>query len=145
MYGLILILHSWNRWLVLAATVATLTRAVSGAIKGREWVRADRVVALVFTAALDCQVLLGLLLYLVLSPIVPRSAAGFKASMHVSALRFFAVEHITMMVLALIAAHVTLVSSRKAATDRGRHRRLAWGVGLTLLLIFMGIPWPWTA
>jgi phage shock protein PspC (stress-responsive transcriptional regulator) len=126
------------------ATLATLTRAVSGAIRGREWSRADRIVNLLFIAALDCQVLLGLLLYLVLSPIVPRSSAEFKASMHVSTLRFFAVEHITLMVLALIAAHVTLVFSRKAATDRTRHRRLAWGVGLTLLLIFMAIPWPWT-
>ncbi len=65
--------------------------------------------------------------------------------MRVSALRFFAIEHVTMMTLALIAAHVTLAYANRASAPRARQRRVAWGVALALLLILAGIPWPWTA
>jgi len=145
MYGVVLIVHSWNRWLVLAFALATLAAAIQGHLVGREWTKTDQQLSRMFTSTLDLQVTLGLLLYLVLSPIVPKTISEFKAAMHVSALRFFAVEHITMMLLALIAAHVTAVYGKKAPTSRARQRRVAWGVALTLLLICIGIPWPWMA
>ena len=145
MYGLVLIVHSWNRWLVLIAAIATLVVAIRNLTAGREWTRLNQRLLLLFVSALDVQGLLGLLLYFVLSPIVPKTSSEFKAAMHVSALRFFAIEHITMMVLALIAAHVTSVYVRKASSARARQRRVIGGVALTLLLILSAIPWPWTA
>ena len=145
MYGVILIVHSWNRWLVLASAVGTLALAITGLSAGREWSKRDQRVTLTFVSALDLQALLGLLLYFVLSPIIPKTGSEFKAAMHVSALRFFAIEHITMMVLALIVAHGSWVYAKRAANARTRQRRVAWGVGVTLLLILSSIPWPWMA
>jgi len=144
-YGVILIVHSWNRWLVLASAVGTLALAITGLSAGREWSKRDQRVTLTFVSALDLQALLGLLLYFVLSPIIPKTGSEFKAAMHVSALRFFAIEHITMMVLALIVAHGSWVYAKRAPNSRARQRRVAWGVGVTLLLILSSIPWPWTA
>ena len=140
-----MILHSWNRWLVLASAVATLAVAIRGRATHREWTRTDQRLGLVFISVLDLQAVLGLSLYLVLSPIIPKTAAEFKAAMHVSALRFFAVEHITMMVLALIAAHVGWLLAKRAPTSRARQRRVTWSVALSLLLILAAIPWPWVA
>jgi hypothetical protein len=145
MYGVVLIVHSWNRWLVLGFAIAALAAAVQGRVVGRDWTKADQRLIRLFISTLDLQVTLGLLLYFVLSPIVPKTLSEFKAAMHVGALRFFAVEHVTMMILALIVAHVAAVLAKKAATARARQQRVAWGVGLSLLLIFAGIPWPWTA
>ncbi|MEI9937559.1 MAG: hypothetical protein WDO69_10100 [Pseudomonadota bacterium] len=145
MYAAVLLLHSWNRWLVLASAVATLAVATQGGFAGREWTRTDQRLTTSFVSALDLQVVLGLLLYFVFSPIVPKTMSQFKAAMHVSALRFFAIEHITMMVLALIAAHVSSGYAKRATTARARQRRVASGVALTLLLIASAIPWPWLA
>jgi hypothetical protein len=145
MYGIVLILHSWNRWLVLATAAATLAAAIHGRAKGRAWSKADQRLSRWFISALDVQAALGLSLYFLFSPIVPKTMAEFKAAMTVSALRFFAIEHITMMILALLTAHVAMAYGKKAPTARARQRRVAWGVGLTLLLIFAGIPWPWLA
>lgn len=142
MYGLILPLHSWLRWLVLAALVACLARAIDGLRKKRDWSVRDRRLLTLFVSAFDTQVLLGLLLYFVLSPLTPKSFADFGRSMSVAYLRFFAVEHLTAMLLALVAAHVTLRSARRAKAAVSRQRRLAWGLGLTLVLILAGIPWP---
>ncbi len=145
MYGVILIVHSWNRWLVLATACATLAVAIQGRSVGRAWTKTDQRLSLAFVSALDLQAVLGLLLYFVLSPIVPKTISEFKAAMHVSALRFFAIEHITMMLLALIAAHVTSASAKRAASAAARQKRVAWGMALTLLLILSSIPWPWLA
>jgi hypothetical protein len=145
MYALVLVVHSWTRWFVLAFTVGALVRGVTGRLARREWEPRDRFFTVGFVASMDLQLLFGLLLYFVLSPIVPKSGAEFKAAMKVSALRFFAVEHITMMLLALIAAHVTSVLCKKAPNSAARYRRLTWGAGLVLLLLLGGIPWPWMA
>ena len=110
----------------------------------RAWTRTDRLVSVAFVAALDTQVLLGLSLYFLLSPLVPKSLAQFKAIMPIGPLRFIAVEHITMMLLALVAAHVTSVLCKRPVDSRARYRRLTWGVAITLTILFLAIPWPWT-
>jgi hypothetical protein len=142
MYAVILIVHSWNRWLVLASAVATLSVAIAGRSAGRPWSKSDQRLALTFISSLDLQTVLGLLLYFVLSPIVPKSASEFKAAMHDSTLRFFAIEHVTVMVLALIVAHGSWAYAKKAGDARARQRRVAVGVGVTLLLLLSSIPWP---
>jgi hypothetical protein len=142
MYLLILFLHSWLRWLVVAAALATLWFAFKALRGAAPEPRFARLSALTFTASLDLQILLGLLLYFVLSPYTPNSLMALRASMKVAALRYFAVEHVFVMVLAAIVAHVTAVRARRATSDRQRSKRLLIGVGIALLLILIGIPWP---
>jgi len=145
MYALVLILHSWNRWLVLASAIATLAVVIRDRMAGRPGSAADHRLSLLFIGALDLQALLGLLLYFVLSPIIPKTLSEYRAAMHVGALRFFAVEHVTMMLLALIVAHASWAYAKRAPTGPARQRRVSWGVGASLLLILSSIPWPWLA
>jgi cell division protein FtsW (lipid II flippase) len=109
----------------------------------REWTPIDRRWCVAFVSAFDAQVLLGLLLYVVFSPIVPRSSEQFRAAMAVRPLRFFAIEHVSMMVLALAIAHVSSVRIRKSTSSTARLRWMAFGFGLAFLIMFMSIPWPW--
>ena len=67
MYTIVLIIHSWLRWAALVAgTMAVAAALASPSEVGRDG-RADRW-GLAFMMAMDLQMLLGLLLYLVLSP-----------------------------------------------------------------------------
>jgi hypothetical protein len=143
MYAMVLFAHSWMRWLVLTLTVLALWRGASGLVTRRPWTSADGALRVAFVAAIDTQALLGLSLYFVLSPIVPKTLADLQAAMPLGALRFFAVEHITMMLFALIAAHVTSVLCKRAKEVRARQKRLTWGVGVTFALLMAAIPWPW--
>jgi hypothetical protein len=145
MYGLLLPLHSWVRWLVLAALLTCFVRAVLGSRARRDWSHRDRRLLTLFIAAFDTQVLVGLILYFLASPLTPKSMVDFAQQMRVTSLRFFAIEHVTMMVCALVAAHLTLRAARRAGTLVTRQRRLAWGLGVTLALIVGGIPWPFLA
>ncbi|XXT21647.1 hypothetical protein WME94_08805 [Sorangium sp. So ce429] len=141
-YSIVLLLHSWLRWAVLLLGLATLVRSARGWAQRRPWTAADRKLGAAFVGSLDLQLLLGLVLYVALSPLTPKSLAALKAAMPVPALRFFAVEHVFGMVLALVVAHIAWARAKRASDPTARHRRMALGVLFALLIVLAAIPWP---
>jgi hypothetical protein len=142
MYTLVLLLHSWLRWAALVAGVG----ATMAAFSDREQTpaglgRADRW-GLALMAALDLQMLLGLLLYLVLSPTMEAIRQNFGAAMQDRAARFWAVEHIATMLMAVILVHVGRVLARKAKTPEARRTRLLVCFGIATLAMIGATPWP---
>ena len=97
---------------------------------------------LVLMISLDVQLLLGVLLYVALSPFTAEAMRDFGAAMKNPGLRFFAVEHVTLMLGAIILAHVGRVMARKAKTADARRMRLLMCFGLATLLMLLAIPWP---
>lgn len=92
--------------------------------------------------ALDVQMLLGLLLYLVVSPNMAEIRAHFGEAMQNPQLRFWAVEHVTAMLVAVVLAHVGRVLARNAKTATAKRGRLLACFGLATILILVGMPWP---
>jgi hypothetical protein len=131
LYTIVLFAHSWLRWLVLAAGVAAAIRGGSG--NGR----AGRL----FVTLLDIQLLLGLLLYLWLSPFTTAAFQDFGGAMRSSQLRFFTIEHLLGMLVAVALAHVGRGRIAKLPEHR-RARTAAIFYGLSLLAILLSIPWP---
>jgi hypothetical protein len=133
--------HSLLRWIVLIACLWALVRVWSGLFGRAEWRRKDQMAGLIFTSLLNAQFILGLILYAI-SPIMRTALANFAAAMKDSTLRFFAVEHFSGMLLAIIIAQVGYSISKRAATDRGKFLRAAIAYTLAGLLILASIPWP---
>lgn len=139
MYTLVLLLHSWIRWIAIVAgfgaTLAAANTARSANSRAERW-------GLALMVALDIQLLLGLLLYLVLSPVIARARENFGEAMRNSQLRFWAVEHIGAMVIAVSLAHAAHVAARKANTPESKR---AWRLvcfGIATFLMLFGTPWP---
>jgi hypothetical protein len=136
MYSTVLLLHSWIRWVALVGAVGTTFAALQdreGAADG--W-------ALAAMIALDLQLLLGVLLYFVVSPNMAEIRAHFGEAMQNAQLRFWAVEHVTAMLAAVVLAHVGRVLARNARTPSARRGRLLVCFGIATVLIFVGMPWP---
>ena len=55
--------------------------------------------------------------------------------------RFFAFEHMLMMIIAIILAHVGAASSRRTVENTLKHRRAAIWFTLSLIAILLGMPW----
>ena len=142
-YLLTLTLHSWFRWLVLLLGLIALVRAISGMTGRRSWTSIDDRAGFLFTMSLDLQVLIGLILYAWLSPITHEAFRDFSGAMKSIGLRFWAVEHIFGMVVALALAHVGRVRIRKADSSR-RHKLALIFFGLAFVAILASIPWPGT-
>src|SRR5688572_16718579 len=105
MFDVILLLHSWLRWPALIAGIIAIGAAFTSRPMGLERTAADRS-GLIFMILLDVQLLLGLLLYGVLSPTTAAIMEDFGAAMRDPVARFWAVEHITLMIAAVAVAHV---------------------------------------
>ena len=141
MYTTILTMHSWLRWVALLAGVAATIAALRDDSAPPAASRADRW-GLILMITLDIQLLLGLLMYLVLSPMMTAIRENFAASMKDPAARFWAVEHITMMMGAVIITHVGRVIARKSTSGDSRKMTLIICFGIATALMFLGIPWP---
>jgi hypothetical protein len=140
MYSTVLLIHSWFRWLALVAVVGAVLATVRNQVSGPAPV-ADRW-SMIAIMALDIQMLLGLILYLALSPFTAQAMQNFSAAMANPPLRYWAVEHLSLMFGAVILAHVGRALARKATTPVSKRTRLLVCFGLAAILMFLGTPWP---
>jgi len=135
-------LHSLARWGLVIIGLIAIFRSFSGWMGKKEFTAADNQAGMLYTMVFDIQLLLGILLYLskgwfgVLT-------ADFSAAMSTGT-RFFAVEHLLMMILAAAAAHVGRSQARKAAEAVQKHRRAALWYFLSFVLMLAAVPWPFT-
>jgi hypothetical protein len=143
-YNIVLTAHSWMRWVVVLLAVVAIARALAGARAKRPWSAADDRAGRLFVIALDVQLLLGLTLYFALSPITRAALQDFGEAMRVSAMRYWAVEHVLGMVVGLAFAHAGQARVRKTADLVAKHRVAAVFFILAFVAIAASIPWPGT-
>src|SRR5436190_24306613 len=130
MYTAALLIHSWVRWLVVIAGLIAVARALTGMSGSKPWTKSDDRGTLLFSIALDVQMLLGLILYVALSPITRTAFANMGAAMRDSRLRFWLMEHTVGMIMGVALAHIgRVVIKRKPDAGSDRHRRAAMFMG----------------
>ncbi len=137
----VLLLHSWLRWLVVLALAGRTGLAGVRLAQGAPFEKIDRATSGITMGLVHTEILIGLLMY-GLSPLVRVAMSDMGAAMKDPTLRFFAVEHSTIMVIAAVVVTAAMVFARRAADDRRRHLITLVGFGLTLLLVVAMIPWP---
>lgn len=142
MDSLVITLHSLVRWAIVIVGVVAVVRAWIGSRGNKPWTQMDDRLGLIFTSVMDLNLLLGLLLYFALSDITKAAFRDFGAAMSDPGLRFFAVEHILIMIIAVVVAHIGRSRSKKAASDAGKHKQAAIFFTASLVLVLLAIPWP---
>lgn len=142
MYEIFTQIHSILRWAVVLVAVFTLLRYAAGYFGKRPFERLDNTLGVTYMSLMDIQLIVGLNLYFFLSPTVHLALGNMGAAMKDPVLRFWAVEHITGMLIALVLAHVGRAVSKRAATDSSKFLKgLIW-YGLSFFIMMATIPWP---
>jgi Na+/H+-dicarboxylate symporter len=134
MYNILLNVHSYTRWIITILAIWVIIRAIMGLVNKSEYTNADGKTSLFFMISCDIQLLVGLLLYFVYSPITQAAFADFGAAMKDKETRFWAVEHITAMIISWILVHMGRAKSKKG-TDAQRHRNSLIFYGLAIIII----------
>lgn len=140
MYMALLHTHNTTRWLVLIAALLALVFAAAGLASRSAYGKKHRLANLGFVISMDVQLVIGLLLYVV-SPLVQSAFADMATAMSVRELRFFAVEHMTVMLVAVVLAHIGSVMIKKAPSDGAKHARALTFFGLSTTAVIFSIPW----
>ena len=104
--------HSIWRWVALVVAIVAVGKALMGWLGKQPWTQLDNRLGMLFTIAIDVQVLLGILAWL----IGPFNFTQLSGAMGNPFLRFVLLEHPIMGLLAVALAHIGRSRSRKAAT-----------------------------
>ncbi len=143
MYTGLLHLHSFLRYIALILLIIATFKSISGFISRREFSGLDNKLSLFAFISMHLQLTIGLILYFI-SPIVKTGLSDMGSSMKEPSLRFWTVEHIAMMLVAIILVTVGRITAKKATNDLSKHKKQAILFSIALLIIFMAIPWPFS-
>lgn len=143
MYSFFIVLHSFIRWIVLFILLYSLYRSCRGLVLKRSFNRLDHVIRSITVSIVHMQFAIGVFLYFK-SPIVGYFLRNFSEAVHVRDLRFFGMEHITMMVLAVASVTIGSISAKRKRTDREKFRTIVVWFSIALFIIFISIPWPFS-
>jgi hypothetical protein len=136
----VLVFHNILRWAVLLFGLWTLLNAITGVLSKRAFNANDNRSNLFFMISCDIQLLLGLILYFSNSWFDRLKDMG--ATMKEPYNRFFAVEHMSMMIIAWLLVHIGRSSVKRADTAAKKHKKMLIFFGLAIVLILASIPWP---
>lgn len=140
LYPIVLAAHNLWRWIALLGVLAATLVSLRGWVAGKPRTPLDDRVATTAVIVMDVQLLLGLALYVGLSPLSRAMFTGLGTAMQNRDIRFFGMEHPFLMILATLAVHVGKSRARKHGAPSGSGTGTMW-YALSLLLILAGTPW----
>ncbi|MFD1770569.1 hypothetical protein [Sphingobacterium suaedae] len=136
----LLILHSYYRWVVLAVMVMQGCWLLVHRSKRTIFSRRHFMILLACTMLYNVQGIIGLLLYCH-SPLVKGFLADFGAGVKNRQLRFFGMEHITMMLLALIFINIVTLFCWRKIGQQQTFATISKCYLWIYLMILASIPW----
>jgi hypothetical protein len=125
--------HSGFRWVVLILLITAIVTAFSKKKAGSPMKSEDKKLPLFTLIATHIQLILGIILYFI-SPYVVFAADTMKDSLK----RFYTVEHILLMLIAIILITIGYSKGKKTASWKPIFTYYLIG----LILILISIPWP---
>ncbi len=130
MYNILLQIHSGIRYLVLLGLVVVIVKSFIALINKKSYTRSDNQISLFLFISTHTQLLFGLILYFV-SPFVVFGSTTMSDKMT----RYWTVEHLTGMLLAVVLITIARISSKKMKDDVAKHKRMFIFNALALVII----------
>lgn len=137
MYNGLLRAHSGLRWILLILLIATIVTAFQKWKGNKPFEALDNKLSLFTLIFAHIQLLTGLYLYVV-SPKVMLKGLDMSNTL----MRFFAVEHIFGMIVAIALITIGRVQSKKITEDALKHKKIFVMYLIALVIMLATIPWP---
>ncbi len=134
MYAGLLHTHSFLRFLVLFLLILVVANSYLGWSGKKPFGKLDNILGLSLFSVTHTQLIVGLLLYFQSSFV--RFGSG---TMKDPSMRYWTVEHITMMLISIVLITLARTTSKKMTDDTARHKRMLLFNGIALVLILVAI------
>jgi peptidoglycan/LPS O-acetylase OafA/YrhL len=125
-------LHSGFRYIVLLLLLLAIIRAWADWLGKKPYSEGQRKLNLFTLISMHTQLLIGLVLYF-LSPFVQFNSQTMKDD----TTRYWTVEHLTAMIIAIVLITVGHSKSKKATLPEGKHKAIAifYTLGLAIVVV----------
>lgn len=143
MYQAFTFYHSTVRWLVLASLIYAIFRAYRGYRFNAVFSKTDNAIRHWTATIAHIQLMLGLVLYFQ-SPLIKYFFANFRETVWKLDFSFFGLFHSLMMFLAVVILTIGSALAKRKANDSDKFKTMLLWFSLSLLLIFIAIPWPFS-
>lgn len=139
----LVILHSYLRWIILVLLLASIVKSYSGWKGNKALSAGDKKLWLFTMISAHTTLLIGLILLLFGSMgVFTTTLAPGTSVMKDDKLRFYWVEHPTMMILAVVLITIGRGQAKKSIADAVKYKKAFWFFLIALLLVLASIPWP---
>jgi hypothetical protein len=143
MYTGSLYLHSFLRWVILLLALLAIFKSYAGMRSPKPFTAGDKKTGLFLMIAAHTELLIGIYQWTV-GPwgLKNIESLGFGAVMKDPVARFYGVEHLTGMLIAIILITIGRGVSKKNIPDSSKHKKTFWYFLIALLIILLSVPWP---
>lgn len=138
MYNALAHAHSGLRWIALGLLLYAIFNAVKSQTSGK-YEKKDKMINLFAMIFLHIQLLIGLGLFFINDMSKVSYTEGW---MKIDMFRFFGLEHILGMLVAITVVTVGRKKAEKLTGTRDKHRKIMVFYTIGLILILASIPWP---
>ncbi len=128
--------HSGLRWVVLVLLLLAIIKGFRGFSGNKKFTPGTKKLFMFAMVSCHIQLVLGLILYFT------SDAVDLDNLFANDITRFYGLEHIVGMILAIVIITIGYSTSKRASTDKKKYRRVAICYTIGLLLILGSIPWP---
>lgn len=134
MYNGLLIAHSYLRYLLLILLIVVIVTSLLGVVNKKAYTDTDNRLSLFLMIGTHLQVLLGIILYFI-SPAVVFSGESMKDPVT----RYWLVEHVTGMIIAVALITAARSTSKKMTASQAKHKRMLIFNLIALIIIVLTI------
>jgi len=136
MYEILKHTHSGLRWVALILILL----AIYNSITAKEFNKREKLINLFSMVSLHTQLILGLILYFISDKV-----KFFDGWMKEASYRFYGMEHLAGMVIALALITFGYVKSKKGTSPAEIYKPIKLFYVIGLIIILASIPWPFRA
>ena len=143
MYTGLLHLHNLGRWILIILLFIAIVKSLGGMSGNKPFTNGDKKIGLFLMITAHLMLLIGLYQWFAgpwgLNNI---KNLGMSAVMKDPVYRFWAVEHITGMLISIILITIGRRSAKMSISDKAKHSRSFWYYFIAFVVIMATVPWP---
>ncbi len=135
MYDIVIKFHYVISAIFIILALITTVWALIGWIKDIPCPRSFLRLSWVFIHFLYIQLFTGISLYFFLKPEVDANNISMEEALQQNSLRFWAIEHVSLMLFALIFSQVGRLIIKQISSDRKKYRAATFYYGISFLVV----------
>jgi cytochrome bd-type quinol oxidase subunit 2 len=143
MYQTLLVFHSITRWVVLTTLLISICRAYAGFIQNKSFSKSDNALRHWTATVAHIQLIIGILLY-IKSPVIKYFFGNINEALKDMDTSFFGLYHILLMILSVVLVTIGSALAKRKKTDKEKYKTMLVWFSISLLIIFIAIPWPFS-
>ena len=132
-------IHIYISVITLLSGITTQVFSIQGWIKGRDYGKTDQWSSMIFNIGLYLQLILGFIIYFTLRTTLEGDFWDVPDTENDASLRFWAIEHIALMIFALFMTQLGRIYIRRSNQSTRMFKASVFYYGTALLLILFSL------